>query len=751
MALPFRSLPNLASADFPQREHPQSGHYDIAPAQQMFEQYGLDSMSVSTWQVQSFGGPAVTMQPFVPPTLYPSHEQFHNGFLGNKPSTILPKAPKAPMLPKVPQKPMRKRKAATLHAADWEPYRKRILELHIKQNRSVHEVKQMMEAENGFKAEVRQYRSRISQWGHDKNVKRHEMQAIVRKHQKRKLMETDKRPLVFEVRGNEVDRQKIERWMKRHDASDSFLYEPDPAAPTPPAVGCRTMSERGSPVPTTITVYSGPASVISMDDAEGIAQKPQMLSSGPSLSGIVRSQTDVLAEQTPVLTRQAHPSLQLSFLYNQRGFTSAGDNSVQVLYRRDEEIRLRGDLIIADLTVLSDVPEVLVMMYIYGQLLLDQGRYSAAEEVGWRLIDARKCQLCDGSEPVRMMHASKLLETALLEQRAWDKAELVLQRALQSTDFIGRNHADKSELLDSLGQLLNHQNKVAEAEAMYRQSLDIKERYIGREHPSAINTAVRLGILLQKRGRLDEAEAILSKTLALSEKVLEVEDLSTLLNMSSLVELLASRYGNNESEEMFRRILTLEGKMYGRAHLRTIRRSEDLAALLFAQHRYTEAGDLYREALVVRTQVLGSEHPYTLWSMSKLGRVLCRQNRYEEAEAMYTEKLALCKKVLGSEHPDTLINMEILGHVLYMQDKYEEAEAMDTEILALRKKVLGSEHPDTLHNMSNLGHVLYMQSRYEEAEAMYTETLALHKKVLGSEHPDTLQSIEDLQRSLERR
>jgi hypothetical protein len=71
---------------------------------------------------------------------------------------------------------------------------------------------------------------RISKWGEDKNVKPQEMQAIVRKRQKRKLVETDKRQLVFKVRDNEVERQKIERWMKRHDVADSFLYAPSPAA-----------------------------------------------------------------------------------------------------------------------------------------------------------------------------------------------------------------------------------------------------------------------------------------------------------------------------------------------------------------------------------------------------------------------------------------------------------------------------------------------------------------------------------------
>jgi hypothetical protein len=52
----------------------------------------------------------------------------------------------------------------------------------------------------------------------------------VRKRQKRRLVETCKGQLVFKVRGSQVEPPKIERWMKRHNVADSFLYAPSPAA-----------------------------------------------------------------------------------------------------------------------------------------------------------------------------------------------------------------------------------------------------------------------------------------------------------------------------------------------------------------------------------------------------------------------------------------------------------------------------------------------------------------------------------------
>jgi hypothetical protein len=64
----------------------------------------------------------------------------------------------------------------------------------------------------------------------DKKVKPNEMQAIVRKRQRRKLVESDKREHIFVVRENRVEPEKVDRWMKRNGIGESILYAPSPAA-----------------------------------------------------------------------------------------------------------------------------------------------------------------------------------------------------------------------------------------------------------------------------------------------------------------------------------------------------------------------------------------------------------------------------------------------------------------------------------------------------------------------------------------
>ncbi|KAJ4122769.1 hypothetical protein NW768_010212 [Fusarium equiseti] len=124
----------------------------------------------------------------------------------------------------------RKEKGPTLRDKDWEPYKDRIFELVDSGEFYLHEIKEIIEEKSHFTASLKQYQARISKWGKDKKIKKPEMAAIVRKRQQRKLVEVDKRKQIFSVRGRNVEPHKIDRWMVRHEVSQTSLYAPSPVA-----------------------------------------------------------------------------------------------------------------------------------------------------------------------------------------------------------------------------------------------------------------------------------------------------------------------------------------------------------------------------------------------------------------------------------------------------------------------------------------------------------------------------------------
>jgi hypothetical protein len=217
-------------------------------AQQAYEPYGshltLEGLGLETLPKD---GTAMTTQSYASrtfdptPPLHISEPQNAESYSDNQ---IMP------AIPMMPPTMTRKRRAPTLRAGDWEPYKARIVELHITQRLPLREVKEKVEREFGFTAEyvflqsrttpasiictdllvkrLRQYRTRIIQWRGDNTIKADSMKAIIRKRQRRKLIEADYGEPVFRIKNQEVSSQKIDRWMKRNNVPECSLYVQDP-------------------------------------------------------------------------------------------------------------------------------------------------------------------------------------------------------------------------------------------------------------------------------------------------------------------------------------------------------------------------------------------------------------------------------------------------------------------------------------------------------------------------------------------
>ncbi|KUM55983.1 hypothetical protein ACN42_g11249, partial [Penicillium freii] len=330
-------------------------------------------------------------------------------------------------------------------------------------------------------------------------------------------------------------------------------------------------------------------------------------------------------------------------------------------------------------------------------------------------------------------------------QGAYKEAEAMYRQALEAREKVfGREHPDTLGCVSNLGSVLGRQGKYEEAEAMHRRALEAREKVFGGEHLSTLTSVNNLGLVLDKQGKYEEVEAMHRRDLEWSEKVVGREHPHTLTSVNNLASVFSRQGKYEEAEAMHRRVLETREKVFGREHPSTLISVNNLASVFDGQGKYEEAEAMHRRALEGREKVLGCEHPSTLASVIGLGSVFSRQGKYEEAEAIHRRALEGSEKVLGREHPDTLASVNNLASVFDGQGKYEEAEAMHRRALEAREKALGREHPDTLASVNNLASVFYRQGKYEKAEAMHRRALEGSEKVLGREHPDTLASVNNL-------
>ena len=120
-------------------------------SQQAYGLYGNHlALNGSALQMQPLDGQLTPGQINIPHSFYPSPAlQIHAPHIVES----FGDAQTVPVIPMGPPTKSRKRKAPTLRADAWEPYKARIVELHIRQGLSLREVKENITKEFGFTAE----------------------------------------------------------------------------------------------------------------------------------------------------------------------------------------------------------------------------------------------------------------------------------------------------------------------------------------------------------------------------------------------------------------------------------------------------------------------------------------------------------------------------------------------------------------------------------------------------------------------
>ena len=151
MALP----PDLASAHFLQSGFLHAADHPFT-AQQECGAYDINETFNSGFgfslQAQFPSGHSAITQPH-PPHLFSLSPALLNDNQHNaEPVRNFQSAFAAPASPMGPPAQPRKRKAPTLHIDAWEPYKDRILELHVTQRLPLPEVRQKIKKDYGFEA-----------------------------------------------------------------------------------------------------------------------------------------------------------------------------------------------------------------------------------------------------------------------------------------------------------------------------------------------------------------------------------------------------------------------------------------------------------------------------------------------------------------------------------------------------------------------------------------------------------------------
>jgi len=245
-------------------------------------------------------------------------------------------------------------------------------------------------------------------------------------------------------------------------------------------------------------------------------------------------------------------------------------------------------------------------------------------------------------------------------------------------DHEGSERQDPPEVADLItrARVLASQGNAAEAESLFKQALDRREKALGTEDSRVAASLTDLGLLLLGTGRLSEAELHLVRAL-----------------------------------ELYRRV---EGEKH--QHVGTA--LNNVAKLRERQGNLAEAASKYQHAIETFEEALGSKHAYVATTLSNLGMLLRRQKDFEAGDEALKRCLKIRERNLEKTHPkvaETLNNLALL----YMDwDKPDRCEPLFERALEIYRNAYGQDHPSVRAVIGNMA-VFYTRTGENEKAELY--------------------------------
>ncbi len=263
----------------------------------------------------------------------------------------------------------------------------------------------------------------------------------------------------------------------------------------------------------------------------------------------------------------------------------------------------------------------------------------------------------------------------------FDGAESHLSFALSTRErLLGDADAETAESLNDLGELRYFQERLDDAEELWRRALSAR-----RESGSGADVAETLnniGNLLRRRGKLDEAERHLKESLLLRRRVYAdaqtrqpnslkerrraANDVAqTLNNLGGLYRSRAGAESILEAERCYREALRIRLGAFGPDHPEVAKMQNNLGKFLEEQGDIDGATDAYRESLRImqRDEGLGRDHQYIARVLHNLASLAWRGGDADEAGRFCEDALQMRIRVLGETHPETAESRRLLTEI----------------------------------------------------------------------------------------
>ena len=378
-------------------------------------------------------------------------------------------------------------------------------------------------------------------------------------------------------------------------------------------------------------------------------------------------------------------------------------------------------------------------------------------EQGKLLVDSGRSLIEAGLQKTRSLAEeyvlrAKALMTDYAEPRRFELACHAYEQGIELT----RTNLSEGELAKSLfeyGHFLQTNKRYDLAEARYRESLDICQRFASVKpqvyEPDLATTQNNLGALYKDTQRNEESEKMYLSALKIYRRLSamnpQVYEPGLAKTQNNLGNLYSDIQRNEEGEEMYlsameiyRRLSVMNPQMYepdlamvqnnlGILYNDTQRNGE-------SEEMYLSAMEIYRRLSAMNSQVY---EPDLATAQNNLGSLYKDTQRYGKSEEMYLSAVEIYQRLAAANpqvyESDLARTQNNLGNLYRDTQRYEESGEMYLSALKVYRR-LAVANPqayelDLAKVQSNLGRLYYNTQRYGDSEKMYLSAMEIYRRL----------------------
>jgi serine/threonine protein kinase len=303
------------------------------------------------------------------------------------------------------------------------------------------------------------------------------------------------------------------------------------------------------------------------------------------------------------------------------------------------------------------------------------GRYDDAFPLLQEALDIRRKQLPANSPDLAA--SCNAMGSYYQERGEYLKAEALFREAAQIRRQLKSNEGklDLATTLFNIATMLGHEGRLAEAEKIFREVVDIRVAIHGADHLDVAIAKIALAFDLFEQQQNKEAFELVAQSQAAFQSFEGSQALPRAAINFALGTMGRQAIGNQFAEQQIRSALDGLLKGLDKESVWAAILHFELANVLHEQGKLVEAGEQYEASLNICRKQIKLRHPRVRLLVSSYADFLAEQNKREQADALWKEFIAAQEETFGPGHRVVVAARSDFSDYLFWQDRFAEAAA----------------------------------------------------------------------------